>query len=246
MEYNGVTLESIQNCLVKESAVANDLSKQPFSTKTIHIIRHGEALHNIDRAYKLRDPPLTDKGLAQAEALSIQLSTVLKIQPSAIVTSPMTRTIQTCRTLFPSAFTDGPDARAIPLHIWPDLREAHDANCNKGRSRAEMRALHPDLDFSACHEEWDYPAHSFEDAAIRAEAVRKELMKLPGSHIVVVGHRGLIAYMVDTKEVKFRNCEIRSYRFANAEELENRRYGVHELQCEYDFGPSLLVEVPLA
>jgi len=181
---------------------------------------------------------------AQAEALGIQLSTIFKIDPSAIVTSPMTRTIQTARILFPSAFiTEGPNA--IPLHIWPDLREAHDAICNKGRSRAEMQALHPGLDFSACDEEWNYKPHCFEDSADRAAAVRKELMKLPGPHVVVIGHRGFISYLVDTNGVKFGNCEIRSYRFANAEELEERRYGVHELQCEYDFGPSLLVEVPL-
>ncbi|KAF8077702.1 histidine phosphatase superfamily [Lyophyllum atratum] len=115
---------------------------------------------SIDRTYNLRDPPLTEKGFAQAEALSIKLSTIFKIKPSAIVTSPMTRTIQTVRTLFPSAFVEGPDA--VPLRIWPDLREAHDAICNQGRSRAEMQALHEDQDFSACDEEWNYKAHNFE------------------------------------------------------------------------------------
>ena len=162
-------------------------------------------LISIDRTYNLRDPPLTDNGFAQAETLRIQLSKIFnKIDPSAIVTSPMTRTIQTARTLFPSAFTEGPDA--IPLHIWPDLREAHDAICNLGRSRAEMEALHPGLDFSACNEEWDYKPHCFEDAADRAAAVRKELMNLPGPHIVVLGHRGFISFLVDTNQVDFGNC----------------------------------------
>jgi broad specificity phosphatase PhoE len=126
---------------------------------------------SIDRSYDLRDPPLTEKGFEHAEALSTQLSTIFKIKPSVIVTSPMTRTIQTARTLFPYAFTKGPDA--IPLHIWPGLREAHDANCNKGRSRAEMQALHAGLYFSACDEEWNYEPHHFEDAAERAEVVRQ-------------------------------------------------------------------------
>ena len=40
------------------------------------------------------------------------------------------------------------------------------------------------------------------------------------------------------------SSEIRSYQFANAEELEEHCYGVHEPQCENDLGP-LLVEVPL-
>ena len=167
-------------------------------------------LISIDRTYNLCDPPLTDKGFAQAETLRIQLFTIFKkIDPSAIVTSPMTRTIQTARTrnLFPSAFTtEGPNA--IPLYIWPDLREAHDAICNQGRSRAKMEALHPGLDFSACDEEWNYKPHCFEDAAAadRAAEVRKELMNLPGPHIVVVGHRGFISFLVDTNQVDFGNC----------------------------------------
>ena len=200
-------------------AIVNN-APQPTPSKTIHIIRHGEALHkylcfmsigeytlitpsSIDRTYNLRDPPLTDKGFAQAEDLRIQLSTIWKIKPTAIVTSPMTRTIQTVCTLFPSK-----GSYAIPLYIWPVLREAHDANCNQGRSRAEMQALHADLDFSACDKEWNYNPHRFEDAADRAEAVRKELMKLPGPHVVLVGHRGFIAYLVDTHRVKFRDCGV--------------------------------------
>ena len=179
-----------------------------YTSKCIYLMSISECTLiipiSIDRTYNLRDPPLTDKGFEQAETLATQLLTIFKIVPSVIVTSPMTRTIQTARTLFPSAFTGGPDA--IPLKIWPDLREAHDAICNQGRSRAEMQALHPDLDFSACDEEWNYKPHCFEDSADRAAAVRKELMKLPGPHIVVVGHMGFIGYLVDTNQVEFGNC----------------------------------------
>lgn len=141
-----------------------------YTSKCIYLMSISECTLiipiSIDRNYNLRDPPLTDKGFEQAETLATQLLTIFKIVPSVIVTSPMTRTIQTARTLFPSAFTGGPDA--IPLKIWPDLREAHDAICNQGRSRAEMQALHPGLDFSACDEEWNYKPHCFEDSADRA------------------------------------------------------------------------------
>ena len=81
---------------------------------------------------------------------------------------------------------------------------------------------------------------------------------------MVVGHRGFISFLVDMNQVDFGNCgmclfllilasyfdqltissEIRSYRFANAEELEEHCYGVHKPQCENNFGP-LLVEVPI-
>lgn len=33
------------------------------------------------------------------------------------------------------------------VHIWPDLREAHDSICNKGPSRAAISAKFPYLDF---------------------------------------------------------------------------------------------------
>ena len=87
---------------------------------------------------------------------------------------------------------------------------------------------------------------------------------LSGPHIVVVGHRGFISFLVDKNQVDFGNCstclflpilasyfdwltissEIHSYQFTNAEGLEEQCYGVHKPQCENDFGP-LLVKVPL-
>jgi len=117
------------------------------------------------------------------------------------------------------------------------------------------------VDFSKCNEEWDYNTHCFEDAADSVEAVRKELMKFPCPHVVVALEDLNIAYLVDTKPLKLRNChawlslpiiavswfeswliESCSYRFVNAEELKRCRYEVHELQWNYDFGPSLQVK----
>lgn len=129
----------------------------------------------------------------------------------------MTRTIQTAFALFPSSLT-GPDA--IPLLIWPDLRESHDAICNKGQSRAAMEMHFPHLDFSRCTEEWDYEAHTVEGATSRAEAVRKELIELPGSDIVVIGHRGFIAFLVETGK-RFNNCGTMSFQ-AECQPFDNR------------------------
>ncbi|KZV89023.1 phosphoglycerate mutase-like protein [Exidia glandulosa HHB12029] len=195
------------------------------STQRIHMIRHGEALHNVDREYAEVDPPLTERGLREAIALGQRLAWQ-NFAPSAIVTSPMTRTIQTALALFPELLQHK-FAAGMPLHIWPELREAHDAICNKGRPRAELQAAYPDLDLSLCSEFWDYEAHSFESAIERAEVVRKRILSLPG----------FLAFLVQTV-TRFENLELRTYRVA--ENLDGR-FGTHENGDFCDFGPTLFV-----
>ncbi|KAF5024658.1 hypothetical protein F66182_3280 [Fusarium sp. NRRL 66182] len=81
----------------------------------------------------------------------------------------MTRTIQTALFTFHHLLSCSP--AKVEIQVWPELREAHDAICNTRVSRADMETKFPNLDFSACHREWDYPPHDFEDAAARAEGV---------------------------------------------------------------------------
>jgi broad specificity phosphatase PhoE len=118
----------------------------------------------------------------------------------------MTRTIQTALVAFRPLLDSSP-AR-VELQVWPDLREAHDAICNKGVSRADIAAKFAQFDFSACHEEWDYPPHSFEDAAARAERVRKRLkdMSRHYKNICLITHRGFIAFLV--KGERFDVCGV--------------------------------------
>ena len=132
----------------------------------------------------------------------------LPAEPDLILVSPMTRTIQTALVTFSPLFNSSP-AR-VELQVWPDLREAHDAMCNKGVSRADMAAKFALFDFSACHEEWDYPPHSFQDAAARAERVRKRLKDLSPHYknIFLITHRGFIAFLV--KGERFDVCGVSS------------------------------------
>ena len=130
------------------------------------------------------------------------------------------------------------------MQIWPDLREAHDANCNKGLSRADISAKFPHLDFSECPEEWDHPPHSAETATIRAEKVRRRLKELSKTYknIAVVTHRGFIAYLI--KGDRYICCETHSYRVGTDEatEVEDLRFGVHvDTNKPQDYGPTVLV-----
>ncbi|KAF2876446.1 histidine phosphatase superfamily [Massariosphaeria phaeospora] len=203
----------------------------------IHVIRHGESLHNIDRGYPYRDPPLTEAGYHATANIR------LPVAPDLILISPMTRTIQTALNAF-SCLRD-PELHVQPeVQIWPDLREAHDAICNKGLGRADMQSKFPQFDFSHCPEAWDYAPHTVEGASDRAETVRLRLKLLAATHknIAVLSHRGFIAFLV--KGRRFGVCESRTFRFASIEEAQDVgvRMGVHcETLHEQDFGPTVLV-----
>lgn len=214
---------------------AHDLA-EPTPTPLVHIIRHGQSLHNIHRGYPHRDPPLTDAGHEATK--QINLSAV----PDLIVISPMTRTIQTAMNAFPSSIGSPPTGTEV--QIWPDLREAHDAICNQGISRADIAAKFPHLDFSECPEEWNHPPHTIETATIRAEKVRRRLQDLSKvyKNIALITHRGFIAFLV--KGDRYDVCETRSYRFGTEEEAEadSLRFGVNvDTKVQQDFGPTVLV-----
>ena len=205
-------------------------------TSLVHIVRHGEALHNVQRGYPDRDPPLTKAGNASTKRIN------LNVRPDLILISPMTRTIETAMNLFP--FLNGAGPWEVPTQIWPNLREANDAICNKGLSRAELASKFPQFDFSECHEEWDYPEHSIESATTRGENVRRRLKDLSTtySNIVVVTHRGIKAFLVKGK--RFGLAETRCYRFATEEETQDDkiRRGVNtDTGEEQDFGPTVLI-----
>ncbi|TVY55752.1 putative phosphatase SPAC5H10.03 [Lachnellula cervina] len=198
---------------------------------TIHILRHGQSLHNIERGYPHRDPPLTELGCQQARNLT------LSTEPDLILISPMTRTIQTALLAL------GPLIDRVKVQICSELREAHDAVCNTGVDRADLTAKFPQFDFSGCSETWDYPPHSVEHATLRAQGLRQHLNVLSNSYknILLVTHRGFIAYLV--KGPRYDLCESRSYKFASKDEIATKRYGIHiDTGLEQDFGPTLLLQ----
>jgi broad specificity phosphatase PhoE len=154
---------------------------------------------SIKRGWPERDPPLTSQGLLDAAAIS------MSFEPDLIISSPMTRTIQTAFAAFPS-LVHSPSETIPALEIWPDLREAHDAICNKGVSRAKLSEAYPGLDFSRCREEWDYEAHTEDGAVNRASRVTAELFLRPEKNIVLITHRGFAAFLVEGPQ--FTNCGV--------------------------------------
>ncbi|RMZ68251.1 phosphoglycerate mutase family [Pyrenophora seminiperda CCB06] len=205
-------------------------------TPLIHLIRHGKAAHNVQSGYPDHDPPLTKSGHYTTKHIE------LAAKPDLILISPMTRTLQTAMNMFPFLVEQAPFD--IPVQVWPDLREANDAICNKGLSRAELESKYPQFNFSECNEEWDYPEHTISRATERAERVRKRLKELSMSYsnIAVITHRGFKEFLVKGK--RFGLAEVRCYRFASEEEArdEKVRRGVNSNTLkEQDFGPTVLI-----
>jgi hypothetical protein len=132
----------------------------------------------------------------------------------------------------------------MSVQIWPDLREANDAICNKGLSRAALVSKFPQFDFSECHEEWDYPDHTVAQATARAESVRSRIKNLSVTYksIAIITHRGFKAFLVKGK--RFGLAETRCYRFATEEEAQDEsvRWGLNcDTLKEQDFGPTVLI-----
>ncbi|KIJ27513.1 hypothetical protein M422DRAFT_236057 [Sphaerobolus stellatus SS14] len=184
-------------------------------SRKIHILRHGQALHNGHKNYPERDPPLTETGLKQAAAVC------LNFKPDLIICSPMTRTIQTMQQVLSTM--NYLESKNIPIEIWPSLREVPDRIFNVGLSRAALTLKYPSLDFSRCAEEWDYKSFTVESTLRRAEEVLSELRSRREENILLVGHCAFISYLVRMNEL-FENCELRSYEFDSTGNLVQVEY----------------------
>lgn len=114
----------------------------------IFLLRHAESLWNRHfSAFRvdpgLPDPPLTDRGRAQAEALAGSFGDV---RPERVLVSPYRRSIETGRAF----------ARALgaELVVEPLLRERCAFSCDIGTPASELRRQWPDLAFDGIDEIW--------------------------------------------------------------------------------------------
>jgi broad specificity phosphatase PhoE len=64
------------------------------------LVRHGESRSNLEQRYHGRlDSPLTERGVAQADAMGRQIATLLKGQSAEIVSSPQPRALRTAELI---------------------------------------------------------------------------------------------------------------------------------------------------
>lgn len=177
--------------------------------KHIHLIRHAQSEHNaralsvpdeevVRRDPGMRDAPLSALGHAQAQALAAEISALPQIE--LVVTTPLTRAIQTML----AAFANHPALRLVePLH-----RECLDAYCDIGRAPAALAADFPLLRFDHLPDPWWHTSTSATDPAAppfaredhatldhRISAFRAWLAARPEREIAVIGHSSFLRRM---------------------------------------------------
>jgi broad specificity phosphatase PhoE len=179
--------------------------------KTIHCIRHGQSTFNAHWLESKTDPMHVDARLSELghRQVAERAPDLRQYAYELIVTSPLTRAIQTTEGLF----KDHPGRP--PLLVEPLHRECLDNSCDVGRARADLLADFPHLNLDHLSEVWWHdegerdergfvvePVQVFER---RVEDFREWLRARPESLIAVVGHGTFFRQL--TGQV-LNNCEV--------------------------------------
>mmetsp|Transcript_30556 Transcript_30556/g.73316 ORF Transcript_30556/g.73316 Transcript_30556/m.73316 type:complete len:309 (+) Transcript_30556:18-944(+) len=192
--------------------------------KVIHMVRHAEGTHNVERDYKNEknlDARLTEKGMAQCQTLAQHTqATMMKdlLQQDidndvAVITSPMTRCVQTALYSFPWLLADDDDK--VPFVALESIRESVNYACDRRRTITEISKEYPRVDFSECcnHDndfiwdnyrnrlgkDWDVQMESAElnHMAHRAREGLEYLQGRPEHHLIVCSHSGKLTVCVE-------------------------------------------------
>lgn len=220
------------------------LAPPAANVKRVHFLRHGQAMHN-PRAEAARhgDPPcsfdeflqlmkeddafdadLTELGRAQASgAAQTPLGAKVDASVQLVVSSPLSRAIDTAMLVLPRATAQGP----TKFLAHDDLRERSGWMLNaKRRTRTELASKYPGCDITSYlpdDEDTLWKEEELEDPIDTAERGFRFLCwlsKRPETDVAVVAHGGLFHYLLnslkprvvasDAAAQRFGNCELRS------------------------------------
>jgi broad specificity phosphatase PhoE len=177
----------------------------------IYFIRHGQsefnAVHNDgDKDPLIFDAPLTDKGRRQAEEAK---ALVADLGIKQVITSPLTRAIQTALCIFDNI---------APIKVEASHRELLSHSCDVGRPPKELQRDFPSLSFAHLQDVWwhqglendDGVAVEPEDVFLqRIDAFNRSLTGIKDRPVAIVGHGDAFRALIGCT---LANCEIHLYR----------------------------------
>ena len=179
--------------------------------KLLYLIRHGEALHNInykqigDTAYKtLRDTKLTELGEKQAIKINNNLNTTYSELKNVdvVLTSPLLRTLQTTELIFKNVNK--------PIFALDCLKEypQSDHICNKRKDVETLKKLYPNINFNLMNKDIDWNNNARNEKTEKLLLKRRiEVLKnfIKSSHyknFAIVGHCSYFNMLLEQFENK--------------------------------------------
>lgn len=201
----------------------------------VHIFRHAEGLHNLRQDASIRDASLTERGFDVAEDLGRKYLQANTNSVSAIIASPLRRSIQTSLTAFPRILNSshypagsgkGVKIDGVTMVLDPDLQEISDLPCNTGSPVDDLLVEFPELEPQLR----GLPANWFEktgrlDPGSQAVAARKARIleslwttaeqlraatdpeKKKRTDIIVMTHEGIILQLVPNVRIPLASFE---------------------------------------
>lgn len=177
---------------------------------TIYLIRHGQSEFNAAHRDGEPDPmlwdaPLTELGQQQALQARVEIADLGVIQ---VITSPLTRAIQTAKLIF-----DG----IAPIRVMAEHRELVCHSCDVGRGPTDLQSDFPELGFDHLDPQWWFQGPVNENGvAIEPDDVFQKrirdfaalLGQISDRPLAVVGHGNSFRELAG---FDMQNCEIRQY-----------------------------------
>lgn len=176
----------------------------------IYFIRHGQSEFNAayidgDKDPMIFDAPLTDKGRRQAEEAK---ALVAKLGIRQVITSPLTRAIQTALCIFDNI---------APITVAARHRELLIHSCDVGRPPRDLQRDFPTLSFTHLSDRWwhhgpengDGISVEPEDVFLqRIAAFERSLAQIKDRPLAIVGHGNAFKALIGRT---MENCEIHRY-----------------------------------
>lgn len=182
-----------------------------MTPKTILCIRHGESTFNAAWRVNPVDPlhfdaPLSEVGSAQVAQAR---ATLARHAVDIVLTSPLTRALQTAHGLF-EGHPGAPRIEVVPL-----LRERVENSCDIGRTPAALSVEFPSIDLSHLDETWWHRDGTPDARGIcvepipvvqaRAAQFRAYVLARPERVLALVGHGTFFFYLTGKA---MANCEV--------------------------------------
>ena len=187
-----------------------------MSGGVIYLVRHGETEWNRVRRYQgWSDSPLTERGLAQAEAIGRLLRDLPEAQSAELLASPIGRARHTAEII-----RDCLDRRE-PVRFDDRLREISLGSWD-GLDRAEIAALRPGIFDGDNYHEWYFATPDGETYEGFAGRIAAWLAEAADRLLIVVTHgivtrllRGLYAGLPRREALRLPVPQDRIFRLAN-------------------------------